>query len=173
MMIALRRTARYHRGRNLGVPAPVLVAIWGLELGEFGAGLRYLSDFQHARHARFRLPALLPFSRRTDRRAEAAPAWGDNDQRSICLGWRDGPDPIHALSLSAATRWPITAAVTPTWIGNSGDALASAANFLKSRGWVRGAGYHEGEPNYQVLLGMGNAAPSTPEPSPFSPTGWR
>lgn len=31
------------------------------------------------------------------------------------------------------------------------DAMASTANFLASKGWVAGAGYQEGEPNFAVL----------------------
>ena len=43
-------------------------------------------------------------------------------------------------------------------IHNSGDALASTANFLHAHGWTRGAGWDEGEPNFAVLLEW-NAAP--------------
>ncbi len=37
------------------------------------------------------------------------------------------------------------------------DALASTANFLKGHGWVRGAGYQQGEPNFIAIQGW-NAA---------------
>jgi membrane-bound lytic murein transglycosylase B len=37
------------------------------------------------------------------------------------------------------------------------DALASTANFLKGHGWVRGAGYQPGEPNFAAIEGW-NAA---------------
>ena len=37
------------------------------------------------------------------------------------------------------------------------DALASTANFLKGHGWVRGAGYQPGEPNFAAIKGW-NAA---------------
>ena len=43
-------------------------------------------------------------------------------------------------------------------IGNSADALASTANFLKKHGWKPGQGWREGEPNYDALLEW-NAAP--------------
>jgi len=43
-------------------------------------------------------------------------------------------------------------------VGSSADALASAANFLKAKGWKRGQGFHEGEPNFAALLEW-NAAP--------------
>ena len=37
------------------------------------------------------------------------------------------------------------------------DALASTANFLKGHGWIRGAGYQPGEPNFAAIEGW-NAA---------------
>jgi len=37
------------------------------------------------------------------------------------------------------------------------DALASTANFLKGHGWVRGAGYQPGQPNFAAIQGW-NAA---------------
>ena len=37
------------------------------------------------------------------------------------------------------------------------DALASTANFLKGHGWIRGAGYQPGEPNFAAIKGW-NAA---------------
>jgi lytic murein transglycosylase len=37
------------------------------------------------------------------------------------------------------------------------DALASTANFLKGHGWVRGAGYQPGQPNFSAIQGW-NAA---------------
>jgi lytic murein transglycosylase len=37
------------------------------------------------------------------------------------------------------------------------DALASTANFLKAHGWIRGAGYQSGQPNFAAIQGW-NAA---------------
>jgi lytic murein transglycosylase len=36
-------------------------------------------------------------------------------------------------------------------LNNLSDALASTANFLKGKGWKRGAGYQEGQTNFQVI----------------------
>ncbi len=36
-------------------------------------------------------------------------------------------------------------------LANLTDALASTANFLAQKGWVSGAGYQEGEPNFEVI----------------------
>jgi membrane-bound lytic murein transglycosylase B len=37
-------------------------------------------------------------------------------------------------------------------ISNPADALASTANFLRSKGWSPGAGWDEGQPNFNALL---------------------
>lgn len=42
-------------------------------------------------------------------------------------------------------------------LNSKADALASTANFLKGHGWIRGAGYQSGEPNFAALQGW-NAA---------------
>ncbi|MFO7478218.1 MAG: lytic transglycosylase domain-containing protein [Methyloceanibacter sp.] len=42
-------------------------------------------------------------------------------------------------------------------LNSKADALASTANFLKGHGWVRGAGYQPGEPNFAAIKGW-NAA---------------
>jgi lytic murein transglycosylase len=42
-------------------------------------------------------------------------------------------------------------------LNTKADALASTANFLRGHGWVRGAGYQPGEPNFAAIQGW-NAA---------------
>ena len=42
-------------------------------------------------------------------------------------------------------------------LNTKADALASTANFLKGHGWVRGAGYQPGQPNFAAIQGW-NAA---------------
>ena len=42
-------------------------------------------------------------------------------------------------------------------LNSKADALASTANFLRGHGWVRGAGYQQGEPNFVAIQGW-NAA---------------
>jgi len=42
-------------------------------------------------------------------------------------------------------------------LNSKADALASTANFLKGHGWVRGAGYQPGQPNFTAIQGW-NAA---------------
>ena len=36
-------------------------------------------------------------------------------------------------------------------LNNLTDAMASTANFLAQKGWQRGRGYQEGEPNFAVI----------------------
>lgn len=36
-------------------------------------------------------------------------------------------------------------------LNNFADAMASTANFLKGKGWKRGLGYQEGQPNFKVI----------------------
>ncbi len=42
-------------------------------------------------------------------------------------------------------------------LNTKADALASTANFLKGHGWIRGAGYQPGQPNFAAIQGW-NAA---------------
>ena len=42
-------------------------------------------------------------------------------------------------------------------LNSKADALASTANFLKGHGWISGAGYQPGEPNFAAIEGW-NAA---------------
>ena len=42
-------------------------------------------------------------------------------------------------------------------LNTKADALASTANFLKAHGWIRGAGYQPGQPNFAAIQGW-NAA---------------
>jgi lytic murein transglycosylase len=43
-------------------------------------------------------------------------------------------------------------------LSNKADALASTANFLKEHGWVRGAGYQPGQPNFSAIQGWNSAS---------------
>jgi lytic murein transglycosylase len=143
--------------RRFGVPGPVLVAIWGLE-SEFGAGsgtyptfnalatLAY--DCRRADEFRVELLDALKIVQRGDLDpTEMRGAWaGEIGQTqflpSAYLKYATGIDGSHAVDL----------------IGNSEDALASTANFLHAKGWQRGAGWDEGEPNFAALMEW-NSAP--------------
>jgi len=140
-----------------GVPAPVLAAIWGLET-DFGAGNGTFPTFSAL--------ATLAYNCRRAQvyRAELIDA--------LMLVQRGLVDPGQMRGAWAGeigqTQFMPSAylkfAVTPDGgreadlVHNSADALASTANFLRAKGWQRGAGWDEGEPNFAVLLEW-NAAP--------------
>jgi lytic murein transglycosylase len=142
--------------KRYGVPAPILVAIWGLE-SEFGADSGHVPTFNVLATLAYdcRRPdvfrqelfdALQIVQRGYMDASQMRGAWaGEIGQTqfmpSTYLKYAVGVDGGHVVDL----------------VGNSGDALASTANFLRAKGWKRGAGWHEGEPNYEVLLQWNDA----------------
>jgi lytic murein transglycosylase len=139
-----------------GVPAPVLVAIWGLE-SEFGAG--------SGTYPTFNALATLAFDcRRSDQFHEELIDALKLVQRGAidpnAQGAWAGEIGQTQFMPSVYLRYAVAynGGRSPNLIGDSADALASTANFLKANGWKRGAGWHEGEENYDVLL-QWNEAP--------------
>jgi lytic murein transglycosylase len=143
--------------KRFGVPGPVLVAIWGLET-EFGAGLgtyRTFStlatlayDCRRAELFREELVDALKLVARGDMQPE--------EMRGAWAGELGQTQFMPSTYLKYATS--ADGGAIANLVGNSADALASTANFLKAKGWKRGQGFHEGEPNYAALLEW-NAAP--------------
>jgi lytic murein transglycosylase len=130
--------------QRYGVPGQVLIAIWGLETG-FGsttgkyetlsalATLAY--DCRRSEKFHEELIDALKIVQRGDLSpGEMRGAWaGEIGQTqfmpSSYLKYGQG-DMIH----------------------NAVDALSSTANYLHAKGWQRGQGWDEGQPNYPVLL---------------------
>ena len=143
--------------RRFGVPGPILVAIWGLE-SEFGAGLGNYPTFKA-------LATLAYDCRRADQfREELVDALklvarGDLQAEEMHGAWAGEIGQTQFMP-STYLKYATSAdgGTVADLIGNSGDALASTANFLKNKGWRRGQGFHEGEPNFAALLEW-NAAP--------------
>jgi lytic murein transglycosylase len=143
--------------QRFGVPAPVLVAIWGLET-EFGAGLGNYPTFNA-------LATLAYDCRRADQfREELVDALklvarGDMQPEEMRGAWAGE---IGQTQFMPSTYLKYATSANGGGVANlvssSADALASTANFLKNKGWRRGQGYHEGEPNFSALLEW-NAAP--------------
>jgi len=141
---------------KFGVPAPVLVAIWGLE-SEFGAGTGTYPTFSA-------LATLAYDCRRAD-------TFHDELMDALKLAQRGAIDPtrLHGAWAGEIGQTQFMPSVylqyavsldgmrNPDLIGNSEDALASTANYLKRHGWKRGEGWHEGEPNYDALLQWNDA----------------
>jgi lytic murein transglycosylase len=142
---------------KFGVPAPVLVAIWGLE-SEFGAGSGSYPTFAA-------LATLAYDCRRSDQFQQEL-------LDALQLAQRGAIDPARARGAWAGeigqTQFMpsvyLQYAVSldghgiPDLVGNPEDALASTANYLKKHGWRRGVGWHEGQANYDALL-QWNEAP--------------
>jgi lytic murein transglycosylase len=145
--------------QRFGVPGPVLVAIWGLETSYGGDNGAYPT---------FAALATLAWDcRRPDRfRAELIDALmlvqrGVMVNPRLLRGAWAGEIGQTQLMPSAVLMYATTAdggAGPVDLIHNSGDALASTANFLKGHGWQPGAGWDEGEPNFAAIL-QWNAAP--------------
>jgi lytic murein transglycosylase len=140
--------------KRFGVPAGPLIAIWGMETG-FGAFMgnqNTLSavatlayDCRRPEYFTEHLYAALKLVDRGVLNASTRGAMhGEVGQtqflpKSILLYGVDG-DGNGSVNLNTKA-----------------DALASTANFLKGHGWVRGAGYQPGEPNFSAIQGW-NAA---------------
>jgi membrane-bound lytic murein transglycosylase B len=143
---------------RFGVPAPVLVAIWGLETS-FGA--------DNGNYPTFSALATLAWDcRRPQRfRAELIDALMlvqrgiEKHPRQLRGAWA-GEIGQTQLMPSAVLMFATTpdGGSDPDLVHNSADALASTANFLKSHGWQPGAGWDEGEPNFAAILEW-NSAP--------------
>src|SRR5262245_41136349 len=140
--------------RRYGVPPGPLLAIWGMETG-FGN----ITGNQHTLSA---VATLAYDCRRPEYFTEQLYA-------ALAL--------IDRGSLSASARGAMHGEVGHTQflpkniklygadgdgdgrinLNSKADALASTANFLKGHGWVRGAGYQPGQPNFSAIQGW-NAA---------------
>jgi len=138
--------------QRFGVPGPVLVAIWGQETG-FGGDIGSYPTYSA-------LATLAYDCRRAQRfRAELIDAIALVDrgivpQPHALRGAWAGEVGQTQLMPSAYLMYATTpdGSGTPDLIHNSADALASTANFLRSKGWSPGAGWDEGQPNFNALL---------------------
>jgi|SRR5579872_725094 lytic murein transglycosylase len=138
-------------GQRYGVPGPVLVAIWGLET-DFGTGLGKYPTFSA-------LATLAYDCRRSDLyRAELIDALtivqrGLLTPQEMRGAWA-GELGQTQLMPSAYLKYGVTSDGERggDLMGNSADALASTANFLKQHGWQRGARWDPGDPNFATLL---------------------
>ncbi len=154
----LRRNADMFRAieARYGVPGPVLVAIWGLET-DFGVGLGKFSTFRALatlaydcrRSQKFQVELMdaLQLVQRGDLEpSELRGAWAGEIGQTQFM-------PSSYLKYAVA----LDGGDVRDLINNSGDALASTANFLKGKGWKRGAGWDEGQANFPALLEWNSA----------------
>ncbi len=152
-----RRLMQQHAGtlgaieKRYGVPGAIVVAIWGLETAygsQRGAGMsivRSLATLAYdCRRSAFFENELMAALQIIDR--------GDMPASELKGGWAGEigqtqflPDAYvkYAVDFDGNGRRDL--------INSPADVLASTANYLKSHGWQRGAGWGEGSGNYDVI----------------------
>ena len=136
--------------RRYGVPAPVVIAIWGLETG-YGRNsgkfsiIRSLATLAYdCRRSNFFRKELLAALRIVDR--------GDMSPRQLRGGWAGEIGQTQFLA-SSYVKYAVD------FDGNGrrdlvrsvSDVLGSTANYLKAKGWRRGQGWGPGTSNYGVI----------------------
>ncbi|SHE36211.1 lytic murein transglycosylase [Loktanella atrilutea] len=134
--------------QRYGVPASVVVAIWGMETG-FG-------NFMGDSNVLSAISTLAYDCRRTDfftPHALAALQLVDRGSLSSgTVGAMHGevghtqflPGNVARFGVDADNNGVVD-------LTNQSDALASTANFLRQKGWQPGAGFQEGQPNFAVI----------------------
>jgi lytic murein transglycosylase len=136
--------------RQFGVPAPVLIAIWGLETG-FGAGtgntpaIRSLATLaQDCRRSAFFTNELIAALQIVERH--------DLTPQQMRGGWAGEIGQTQFLP-SSYVKFAVDydGDGRRDLIRSSADALASTANYLKGYGWRAGQPWGEGSANFQVL----------------------
>jgi lytic murein transglycosylase len=157
--------ARIQRGRGLiqrhgallnrieqqfGVPAEVVVAIWGLET-DFGANmgkhnaLRALATLAYdCRRSEFFTGQLLD-ALRIIARGDLSPG----EMRGAWAGELGQTQFLPSSYVKFAVDFDGNG--RRDLIRSTADVLASTANYLRGYGWRAGAGWDEGEPNHPVL----------------------
>ncbi len=136
--------------QQYGVPASIIVAIWGLET-DFGAvtgntqTLRALATLAYdCRRSDYFQGELLDALRLIER--------GDLSPSTMRGAWAGEIGQTQFMP-SSYLKYGVDFAGTGRrdLIHNVPDVLASTANYLKSYGWQRGAGWAPGEPNFPVI----------------------
>lgn len=142
--------------QRYGVPAPILVAIWGLETS-FGAdtgrtpAIRSLATLAHdCRRSDFFRNELMAALQVADR--------GDLSPSAMRGGWAGEIGQTQFLP-SSYLRFAVDfdGDGRRDLIRSTADALASTANYLKGHGWRAGAPWGEGTANYGVLTSWNRA----------------
>lgn len=141
--------------RRYGVPAGPLIAIWGMETG-FGSYMGTQPTLSAVATLAFDCRRTEYF---TDQLYAALKLVADGTLSSSSRGAAHGevgqtqflPKNVLLYGVDGDGNGHIDL------VGSRADALASTANFLKGHGWRAGAGYQQGEPNFNAIAGW-NAA---------------
>ena len=137
--------------QRFGVPAPILMAIWGLETnfgadggGKFSIVQSIATLAYDCRRSDFFREHLLAALRIVDR--------GDIPAAQMRGGWAGEIGPMQFLPASYMKYAVDFDGDGRRDLFNSvPDMLASTANFLKGHGWQAGKPWDEGTPNYDVI----------------------
>ena len=136
--------------RRFGVPAPVIVAIWGLE-ADYGANtgrmpvMRSLATLAYdCRRSKFFQNELMNALRIVER--------GDMSPGKMRGAWAGELGQTQFLA-SSYMKFAVDfdGNGRPDLIRSIPDVLASTANYLKGYGWRAGGGWNEGATNFPVL----------------------
>lgn len=149
-IIAQNRDLLNRIEQRFGVQKEILVAIWGMETG-FGANSGNMNIFRSlatlsydCRRSDFfteELLAALQIVERGDKKAsDMKGAWAGEIGQTQFLAKNYLR---YAVDFDGDGRRDL--------IRSKADVLASTANFLKQHGWIAGAGYNPGEPNFARL----------------------
>ncbi len=142
--------------QKFGVPAPVVVAIWGLET-DYGV--------VQGKRSVVRSVATLAYDcRRTDKfQAELIDALriidrGDMTSAQMIGEWAGEIGQTQFLP-SSYYKYAVDfdGDGRRDLVRSAPDALASTANYLKSHGWQRGQGWDQGQPNFTVIQAWNKA----------------
>jgi lytic murein transglycosylase len=137
--------------QRFGVPAPVIIAIWGLETGygRDGSGnfaiIRSLATLAYdCRRSDFFRNELISALKIVER--------GDLTPAQLRGGWAGEIGQVQFLS-SSYFKYAVDfdGDGRRDLVHSVPDMLASTANFLRAYGWQRGQGWHPGSANYAVL----------------------
>jgi lytic murein transglycosylase len=142
--------------QKFGVPAPVVVAIWGLET-DYGV--------VQGKRSVVRSVATLAYDcRRTDKfQAELIDALriidrGDMTSAQMIGEWAGEIGQTQFLP-SSYYKYAVDfdGDGRRDLVRSAPDVLASTANYLKSHGWQRGQGWDQGQPNFAVIQAWNKA----------------
>ncbi|UTH47390.1 lytic murein transglycosylase [Loktanella salsilacus] len=131
-----------------GVPASIIVTIWGMEtgFGNFMGDSNVLSAIStlayDCRRSDFFTPHALAALQLVDR----------GSLSSGTIGAMHGEVGHTQFLPGNVSRYGVDADGNGVLdLTNQSDSLASTANFLAQKGWQRGAGFQEGQPNFAII----------------------
>ncbi|MCF6443386.1 lytic transglycosylase domain-containing protein [Nereida sp. MMG025] len=134
--------------RKYGVPAGVIIAIHGMEtgFGGFMGDTNVVSAINtltyDCRRSDFFRPHAIAALKMVDKGIISASAIGAKHGELGHTQFLPGNALKYGVDGNGDGRIDLT---------NQADALASTANFLAGKGWRKGKGYQEGEPNFKVI----------------------